>query len=46
MPLSERRQRHRSMMAVIRRNDIHAWHRNFVAELETGGSTPRTDRPK
>jgi len=34
MPLSERRQRHRSMMAVIRRNDIHAWHGNFVAELE------------
>jgi trehalose 6-phosphate synthase len=46
MPLSERRQRHRSMMAVIRRNDIHAWHGNFVAELETGGPTLRSDRPK
>jgi trehalose 6-phosphate synthase len=34
MPLSERRQRHRAMMAVIRRNDIHAWHGDFVAQLE------------
>jgi trehalose 6-phosphate synthase len=40
MPLSERRERHRAMMTTIRHNDIHAWHGNFVAELEsiqTGG---------
>ncbi len=34
MPLSERRQRHESMMDVVQRNDIHAWHGKFVAELE------------
>lgn len=37
MPLAERRQRHRAMMEVIRRNDIHAWHGKFVAELERAG---------
>ena len=47
MPLSERRQRHRSMMAVIRRNDIHAWHGNFVAELEAfQAGAARCDRSK
>ncbi len=47
MPLSERRQRHRSLMEVIRRNDIHAWHGNFVAELEAAGSKqPRAARRK
>lgn len=34
MPLSDRRQRHRAMMATLRRNDIHQWHRGFVGELE------------
>lgn len=34
MPLSERRKRHEALLEVIRRNDIHAWHRRFVAELE------------
>jgi trehalose 6-phosphate synthase len=33
MSLSERRQRHRAMLEVIRRNDIHAWHGKFVAAL-------------
>jgi trehalose 6-phosphate synthase len=40
MPLSERRARHRSMMEVIRRNDIHAWHGNFLAELEQVWQNP------
>lgn len=30
MPLAERRDRHHSMLDVLRRNDIHAWHRRFV----------------
>jgi trehalose 6-phosphate synthase len=34
MNLSERRQRHRAMLDVIRRNDIHAWHGKFVDALE------------
>ncbi len=34
MTLSERRARHRSMLEVIQRNDIHAWHGHFVAALE------------
>ncbi|HSR47951.1 MAG TPA: trehalose-6-phosphate synthase, partial [Anaerolineales bacterium] len=47
MPLSERRQRHRSMMEVIWRNDIHAWHGNFVGELEAvQAGAARCDRSK
>jgi trehalose 6-phosphate synthase len=34
MPLAERRRRHRAMLEVIRRNDIHAWHAKFIAALE------------
>lgn len=33
MPLAERRDRHASMMEVIRRNDVRAWHERFVAAL-------------
>jgi trehalose 6-phosphate synthase len=40
MPLAERQKRHRAMMKVIRRNDIHAWHGDFVAELEACASAP------
>jgi trehalose 6-phosphate synthase len=39
MSLKERRQRHRALMAVLQRNDIHAWHRGFTAELEACAST-------
>ena len=34
MPLAERRERHASMMEVIRRNDVMAWHQRFVAALK------------
>lgn len=34
MPLGERRERHESMMAVLRRNDIHQWCSRFVTALE------------
>jgi trehalose 6-phosphate synthase len=35
MPLAERRERHASMMAVLRRNDIHAWSRRFLETLQS-----------
>jgi len=34
MPVSERRRRHEALIDVVRRNDIHAWHRKFMTELE------------
>ena len=34
MPLSERRKRHEALFDVVCRNDIHAWHGKFMAELE------------
>jgi trehalose 6-phosphate synthase len=33
MPLEERRTRHAGMLAVLRQNDIHAWHQRFVELL-------------
>jgi trehalose 6-phosphate synthase len=33
MPLAERRERHRSMLDVIRRNDVAAWYRRFLNSL-------------
>ena len=33
MPLQERQQRHAEMLAILRRNDIHAWSENFIAAL-------------
>lgn len=33
MPLNERRERHRAMMSVLRRNDIVAWRDRFVGAL-------------
>jgi trehalose 6-phosphate synthase len=33
MPLGERRERHQSMLAALRRNSIHAWHDRFVDAL-------------
>ncbi len=35
MPLTERRDRHLALLEVLRRNDIHAWHRRFLAALES-----------
>jgi trehalose 6-phosphate synthase len=37
MPLEERRERYESLMAVIRRNDIHSWRRRFIDVLHTMG---------
>ncbi|MGH8310998.1 MAG: alpha,alpha-trehalose-phosphate synthase (UDP-forming), partial [Steroidobacteraceae bacterium] len=37
MPLAERRERHASMMEVIRRNDVTAWHERFVGALKGAG---------
>lgn len=33
MPLAERRERHQSMLEVLRRNDIHAWYSRFLGQL-------------
>ena len=33
MPLAERRERHLALIEVLRRNDIHAWHRSFLQRL-------------
>jgi trehalose 6-phosphate synthase len=33
MPLGERRERHQSMLAALKRNCINAWHRRFVGAL-------------
>ncbi len=42
MPLAERCERHRRMIEVLRRNDIHAWHTRFVTQLEAAaGARPR-----
>ena len=39
MPLAERRARHRRMLDVLRRNDIHAWHARFIAQLQAAGGS-------
>jgi trehalose 6-phosphate synthase len=35
MPLEERRARHRDMLTVIERNDVHSWSRRFIDALQT-----------
>jgi trehalose 6-phosphate synthase len=40
MPLGERRERHQSMLAALRRNCIHAWHERFVTGLEQTSRAP------
>ncbi len=40
MPLDERRERHRAMMDVLTRNDIHAWCRRFIRALESATADP------
>jgi trehalose 6-phosphate synthase len=39
MPRIERLERHQRMLAVLRQNDIHAWHARAVASLR-GGYAP------
>ena len=34
MPLAERRERHASMLEVVRRNDVRAWHERFIKALQ------------
>jgi trehalose 6-phosphate synthase len=43
MPLQERRERHQRMLAVLRQNDIHAWHTRAIASLR--GRTRVEARP-
>jgi trehalose 6-phosphate synthase len=33
MPLAERRERHASMLEIVRSNDVRAWHERFIAAL-------------
>jgi trehalose 6-phosphate synthase len=35
MPLDERRERHRAMYDIVRRNDIHTWAQRFIDALQT-----------
>ncbi len=42
MPLSERRDRHAAALDVLRRNDIHAWRRGFIRELEAAAALGTT----
>jgi trehalose 6-phosphate synthase len=43
MPLDERRERHESMMRVLRKNDITAWRTRFVdALMQRNGRTAST----
>lgn len=35
MSLDERKERHRAMMEILRRNDIHAWSQGFIEALQT-----------
>lgn len=37
MRLSERRDRHASMLEALRKHDIHAWHTRFLETLSTSG---------
>jgi trehalose 6-phosphate synthase len=39
MPSGERRERWTAMMTTLRRNDIDAWRRGFVAALTAAGAS-------
>ena len=41
LPLSERRQRHEKLLAVVSENDVHMWHTRFLQQL-TGESLSAT----
>ena len=45
MPLSERKRRHEALIDTVRRNDIHAWHRTFMEELESSAGQSVLDVP-
>jgi trehalose 6-phosphate synthase len=40
MPLAERRERHRTLLEVLRRNDVHTWYARFLEQL--GAVSART----
>jgi trehalose 6-phosphate synthase len=42
MPIGERRERHQSLLEVLRRNDITAWRTRFIKALEKAGEQRRT----
>jgi len=44
MPLDERRERHRNMMAVLERNDVGRWSGRFMSALESVQSDDGTAR--
>ena len=46
MPLSERRRRYEALIDTVRRNDIHAWHRTFMEELESSTGQSVLDVPE
>ena len=39
MPLAERRERHQSMIDILRKNCIHAWYTRFLEELDAATET-------
>jgi trehalose 6-phosphate synthase len=43
MPLAQRRERYEAMLAVIRKNDIHAWNQRFIAALQAPGTAVRRE---
>jgi trehalose 6-phosphate synthase len=43
MPLPQRRERYEAMMAIIRRNDIHAWIEGFLEALQAPKSAVPTE---
>lgn len=45
MPLAERRERHAAMVQVLKRNDIAAWTRHFVAALQAAQRDQPRDAP-
>ena len=44
MPIAERRERHQTMIDVMRRNSITAWHTSFVDTLEAVSEPPKDFR--
>ena len=46
MPLDERRRRHDALLAVLRRNDIHAWHSRFIGALQAGARPAILEPPR
>ena len=46
MPLGERRERWLDMMERLRRNDVDAWQRGFLAALERAGGESRASRSR